>query len=508
MLRKLRISLATLCLMLITLLFCDFTGIFSVRLAFLAKIQFVPALLSGAFAVVIALVIAALLFGRLYCSILCPLGILQDMISNIASRRYKNRFGWRPGKTFCRMFFFFLFAWLVVWLDPYSAFGRIASNLFAPIYRAGNNLLAYFAERSGSFAFYSTDVWMNGGETFAAAIATLGIVTFFAYKFGRLYCNTICPVGAILGFFAQFALFRPRIDTSKCNGCGLCAKNCKASCINPNEHTVDTSRCVVCFDCLEKCPQKAISFSAFQSNAPAIESNSAESDASRPSASSSTSALSSSAARRGFLSFVALSMVGKSALAQEKPEKKAKRFDGGLAPLTKRVLPIRTVAPLPPGGVSVRHFALHCSACQLCVSACPNQVLRPSKKFPTMMQPEMSFERGYCRPECVRCSEVCPAGAIHPMNTADKSATQIGYAVWVRDACIVITDDVECGNCERHCPTDAIEMIPLDPDKSDSRKIPTVNVERCIGCGACEHLCPARPTSAIYVEGVDSQRVI
>ena len=76
----------------------------------------------------------------------------------------------------------------------------------------------------------------------------------------------------------------------------------------------------------------------------------------------------------------------------------------------------------------------------------------------------MAFERGYCRSECVKCSEVSPSGAIRPTTTADKASTQIGYAVWGRDACIVITDELECGNCQRHCPTEAIEMIPLNPD--------------------------------------------
>lgn len=138
-----------------------------------------------------------------------------------------------------------------------------------------------------------------------------------------------------------------------------------------------------------------------------------------------------------------------------------------------------------------------------------------------LMQPEMSYERGYCRPECARCAEVCPTDAIHLTDLAEKSATQVGHAVWVRQNCIVLTDDVECGNCARHCPTGAIQMIPLqghhhhrhrggreDGEQDKPRLIPAVNVERCIGCGACENLCPARPFSAIYVEGHEVQRTI
>lgn len=124
------------------------------------------------------------------------------------------------------------------------------------------------------------------------------------------------------------------------------------------------------------------------------------------------------------------------------------------------------------------------------------------------MQPYMSYERGYCRPECTRCSEVCPAGAILKIDKAEKSSIQIGHAVWVKDLCIPLTDKQECGNCARHCPVNAITMVPSDLSNPDSLKIPAVNEARCIGCGACENLCPARPLSAIYVEGHERHRVL
>ena len=126
----------------------------------------------------------------------------------------------------------------------------------------------------------------------------------------------------------------------------------------------------------------------------------------------------------------------------------------------------------------------------------------------TFMQPEMSYERGYCRPECTRCSEVCPTGAIRPITVAEKSSIQIGHAVWVKANCIPLTDGVSCGNCARHCPVGAIQMVASDPAVADSPKIPVVNTERCIGCGTCENLCPARPFSAIYVEGHKQHRII
>ena len=143
----------------------------------------------------------------------------------------------------------------------------------------------------------------------------------------------------------------------------------------------------------------------------------------------------------------------------------------------------------------------HCTACQLCVSACPNNILVPSNKLATLMQPEMTYERGYCRPECTECSQVCPAGVIKPISPAEKTAISIGHAIWIKDNCIVNTDQLPCTSCEYHCPTKAIHLVAIEPGNEKSLRIPVINNETCIGCGACEHHCPARPFSAIYVEG-------
>lgn len=185
-----------------------------------------------------------------------------------------------------------------------------------------------------------------------------------------------------------------------------------------------------------------------------------------------------------------------------------KTVDGGLAVIVDKKKPARKTCIVPPGAKSIKNLTDHCTACQLCVASCPNGVLRPSTDLSTLMQPESSYERGYCRPECTRCSEVCPAGAILKIDAAEKSSVQIGRAVWIKENCIPLTDGVECGNCARHCPVGAITMVSSSASDPESRKIPVVNTERCIGCGACENLCPSRPFSAIYVEGNERHRII
>jgi ferredoxin len=206
--------------------------------------------------------------------------------------------------------------------------------------------------------------------------------------------------------------------------------------------------------------------------------------------------------RRAFLISTAIAGTAATAKAQEM------KVDGGLTAISNAEKPERQTPIVPAGALSLKNFADHCTSCQLCVSVCPNQVLRPSTSLLTLMQPEMSYERGYCRPECTRCSDICPAGAIRPISIEEKSSIQIGHAVVNLDNCVVNTDGVKCGNCARHCPVGAIRMVRKDPDDPKSLMIPTVNEERCIGCGACENLCPARPFTAIHVEGHEVHKMI
>lgn len=502
MLRTIRLTAAIVCFALITLLFLDFTGTLHIWFGWLAKIQFLPAVLALNIGVVLFLLVLTLLFGRIYCSVICPLGVFQDVVSWFSGKRKKNRFRYSPALKWLRygvltVFVIAILAGLnsiVVLLAPYSAYGRIVSSLLAPVWQWGNNLLAYFAERADSYAFYETDVWMKSLPTLIIAILTLVILFVLAWRGGRTYCNTICPVGTVLGFVSRYSIFKPQIDTSKCNGCGLCARNCKASCINAKEHEIDYSRCVACMDCLGKCKRGAIQYTR---RTPKKEPAAMETVQAK-----SVTTEQVNNARRSFLSASAIFATTAALKAQEK------KVDGGLAAIEDKKIPNRETPIYPPGSRNARHFTQHCTACQLCVSVCPSQVLRPSGNLTTLMQPEMSYERGYCRPECAKCAEVCPTDAIHLTSLAEKSAIQIGHAVWIKENCVPLTDGVECGNCARHCPAAAIQMVASDPENADSPKIPVVNIERCIGCGACENLCPSRPFSAIYVTGHQMHRII
>ena len=487
MLRKIRTILAAVFFVLITLLFLDFTGTLHHWLGWMAEIQFLPAVMALNVVVVVALIALTLVFGRIYCSVICPLGVFQDLLARL--RRKKNKYSYSKEVKWLRYPVLAVFVLagvagigsLFQLLAPYSAYGRIATMIFQPIWKLGNNLLAMMAERMDSYAFYTIDTWMRSLPVLIIAAVTLVILAVLAWRGGRTYCNTICPVGTILSFFARFSWLKIRFDVEKCKNCSLCSKNCKAACIDFKSHTVDYSRCVACGNCIDSCKFDALKYSSSMQTKKNV---------------------SVDASKRSFL--LASALVSTAAMAQ----KKEKLMDGGLADIEDKVAPQRQTPLTPPGSLSFQNLSTRCTGCQLCVSECPNQVLRPSGDLMHLMQPTMSYEHGYCRPECTRCSEVCPAGAIKKIDQDEKTSIQIGHAVWIKKNCVVLTDEVECGNCARHCPSGAIEMVPLDHDNEDSPKVPAINEAACIGCGACEYVCPSRPFSAIYVEGHEVHRKI
>ena len=549
MLRKIRITLAAICFVAVTLLFLDFTGTLHLWFGWLAKIQFLPAVLALNFVVIAILLVLTLLFGRIYCSVICPLGIFQDCVSNLSSRRKgkKARFSYSKEIKWLRYGVLVLFVIalvaglnaLVALLAPYSAYGRMVQSLLAPVWQWGNNLLAWIAERQDSYAFVTKDVWLKSLPTLIVAAVTFVVVVVLAWRNGRTYCNTICPVGTTLSFFSRFAMFRPVIDKSKCKSCHACERKCKAACIDVDNHKIDYSRCVDCFDCIDSCRLGALKYrfawgrgvgsgstgAKTPQNAPVgskMTSDESKNGQNRSSAAPTPVASTSSApesvvrqgsptieatdnGRRAFLvggaAVIGGSLLPSIPMRAEEEEIKDKKRDGGFAEVLPKKAPNRKTPITPFGSESVEKFYKHCTACQLCVTVCPNNVLRPSSRLEHLMQPEMSFEKGYCRPECVKCSEVCPAGAILKITPEEKTEWKVGTAGVDYDLCVVNRDGVSCGNCAHHCPVRAIRMVRKNPDDEKSPRIPSVNEEKCIGCGACENLCPSRPISAITVNG-------
>ena len=532
MLKKIRRILAAICFIAVTLLFLDFTGTLHHWLGWTAKVQFIPAVLAMNIVVVVALVLLTLVFGRIYCSVICPLGVMQDIISWIHGKRKKNRFTYSKEVKWLRYPVLVIFIALLIagvgsvlaLLEPYGTYGIITTNLLQPIYQWCNNGIAAIAEHYNSYGIYTVDVWVKSIASLVTAIALFAVIAILAWRGGRTYCNTICPVGTLLSFVSRFSLLKVHIDDDKCIKCGMCTRNCKASCIDYKNGTIDHSRCVTCGNCIDKCHKDAIYYGRprkgsgeyrvesgeyrVQSGEYRVESTEGRVQSGEGKVESGENSQAVDKGKRAFLIGSGIA-VATAAMAQAK-----KKVDGGLAAIEEKQMPERKNPITPPGSVSARNMQQHCVACQLCVAECPNQVLHPSNDLLTFMQPVMSYERGYCRPECNRCSQVCPAGAIKPITVEQKSATKIGTAVWTHFLCVPTRDKDEegnaiaCGNCAHHCPTGAITMIQLDENDENSPMVPSINEAKCIGCGACEHVCPSRPVSAIHVEGLEDHRMV
>lgn len=109
----------------------------------------------------------------------------------------------------------------------------------------------------------------------------------------------------------------------------------------------------------------------------------------------------------------------------------------------------------------------------------------------------MDYKTSFCNFDCTACSEVCPTSAILPITKEKKQKIQIGKSIFVKENCIVETENTACGACSEHCPTKAVMMV----DYKGNLKIPEVNNKYCVGCGACEFACPTKPYKAIYVDG-------
>jgi len=425
-----------------------FAGCSFKHLAFLAKWQFVPAVMAGSALIVIAVVVATLLFGRIYCGVCCPLGIFQD--AAFALFKHKSQGVRTKARTIARYVILaaFLAAALcgfgVSWIEPYGLFGRIATSLWIAL-------------------------------TFGLAIFALAVWR------GRVWCNWVCPVGTFLGGLSRRALFKLKIDESKCIGCKQCERTCRASAIRIDGKggEIDSTLCVQCRDCTVLCPKGAIGSGA--------------------KAASESVEAKDGVTRRSFL--VGTAVAG-AALAADAAEEKI--FDGGFAAVSDPGIDARNASLKPAGSHSIKNFKTKCVGCQLCVKACPNRVLRPSVRLKDFGQPEMAFDRGYCTVDCTKCSEVCPAGAIEAIPSFMKENIHIGEAVWHKDRCLAATEGVNCTACFRHCPVKAIVRI----EGPNGVKIPVVDADKCIGCGACEHVCPARPMPALTVKAHERHREI
>ena len=477
--------------------YLDLAGALPARLpALLGESQFVPSIIrwstGAAGGAIVTLLIAAvtLLVGRVYCSSFCPLGTFQDIISRLNRKRgSRRRFVFRRSNYLLHYGLLALAAVLALGgsmlllnlTEPFSNFGRTTTTFARPAAVLVNNSLAWVA---GSFRVYAISpmtLHLPPPGVFLVPALFLGTIAVMSYRRGRLFCNSLCPAGALLGLFARFSIFKIVIDKSACKDCGLCAKVCKTECIDADNHAVDFAACVSCFNCLEACPTVGLTYGGFgrrprQAPLPRVNRK-----------------------RRAVLrelttGLAVIAAFPGDSLGTKIPGDSLRTKFPAPSGKTRSTLPVT-----PPGSIGIEHFTARCTACHLCVSACPTQVLAPSLfdyGLDGMFQPRMDYSGGTCNYDCTLCGEICPTGAILPLARPVKQLVQMGKAKFVKDDCVVVTKKTDCGACSEHCPTKAVHMVKYE----GTLVIPEVTEELCVGCGACEHPCPTTPNKAIYVE--------
>lgn len=410
-------------------------------------------------------------FGRVYCSFICPLGVMQDIAIRIGKvfklSRQKKQFS-RNRRTLRYSVLAIILGALSLGVaiplgmfGPFAVFGRFTAAIIKPSFVRLNNLLL-----DNAF-FESLNPLHN--SPFSLPLLVIASAVFIAIMItasfrGRLFCNTICPAGAILGLLSKISWLKIVFNHQACIKCGKCAKVCKANCIDIKHGIVDNERCVSCFNCSAACEYDAINYV-----------HSKETKNPKPDLS-----------KRDFL------IIGSSAV-----------LGAAVVPKLLKGIP-SPKAVMPPGALNFDSFTSKCTACQLCVSNCPGNVLKPAALqygLSGFLQPRLDFNSGMCEFECTTCSNICPNGALTPLSVERKKRLQIGLAKYFRKRCVVVTDRTHCGACAEHCPTGAVHMV----DWQDGLTIPRVKPELCIGCGACEFICPVKPEKAIIVSGSSKQ---
>ncbi len=410
----------------------------------------------------IGLLILALtpFLGRFFCGWICPLGTLFHLASRwLRPRKAAERIRQNLHSRTQAVKYLILFVLLLA-----AAFGLLQVGVFDPI--------ALLTRTSAALV----SPGMRAGWMMIAIFAVLLLLNAWRPRF---WCRHVCPLGALLGVAARAMPGGVVRDRGKCTDCGLCNRDCIGAC-SPNTRT-RMAECFVCWNCIEDCPEKALRWEWM----PKEEELARELGVSRR-------------------AFFGATLGGAATVVALKSQ--------AVAGYPERIR--------PPGALAEPDFLDRCLKCGECMKICPTGVLRPALAeagIAGLWTPVMDMERGYCEYNCVLCAQVCPSGAIRRMSIAEKSGTETGVPVKVgtafldRSRCLPWSFGRNCMVCEEVCPVSpkAIHRTPQAVEiegRMVELYLPQVDVERCTGCGLCQHECPVNDLAAIRVTAAGESR--
>jgi polyferredoxin len=474
---------------------------------------------------------ATMMLGRVWCNWICPFGILHHIFGVIGNRRNtKQMIEVNRYRKIYALKYYILAAMLAMaslWIIPtiwdaprrigeayHSAelSGRplipramasiplgLADSLEA--HKAGNSTLQIglldpiaLTVRSMTTSVLPTlhkgteSVYNEDREYWFAWVVGIIFIGFLLANWWipRFFCRAICPLGALLGIFSKFSLWRIDRDPVRCTDCDLCLKSCEGA-SDPHKD-LRKSECFVCLNCIEDCPHDALAFRFLPRKA---------SEVALPQVSRRTLMLA------GLFGVLFFPMA---------------RLSGGV----KKNWSKKTIRP--PGSVAEDEFLRRCIKCDQCIRVCPTNVLQPSlfeAGIEGLWTPIMISKMGWCELNCTLCSQVCPTGAIREISIAEKLGTgpfekqgpiKTGTAFYNRGRCLPWAMDTECVVCEEVCPTSPKSIFTRNVEVVDRwggklmLKRPYIDPEKCIGCGICEHECPVKDDPAVYVTAVGESR--
>ncbi|MBN1259537.1 MAG: 4Fe-4S binding protein [Anaerolineae bacterium] len=435
--------------------------------------------------------VVTVVFGRVWCGWVCPMGTLLEWFS--PKGRAHHVYARRPSEKWRMIKYVLLFILMaaalfgsqaLLFLDPITLISRSMATALWPAFSRAVMI-------SETFLYRFEVLWPVLDVIDAhvirpvfkgmVSVFTLGapIALFFAgivalnWVAERFWCRYLCPLGALLGIFSKFALFRRVVEEHGCALCGRCNAECPTGTIDPERgFRSDPAECIVCYDCMVDCTREGV---RFRWQLPAY--RPAEWRPYDPK-------------RRELL----VGLVSGAAVASL----------ATIEPVTQR----QPAYMIRPPGATLTDFESLCVRCGECMRVCPTQGLQPSLfvgGMQNVMTPRLAPRLGYCSYSCVACGEVCPTGAIPQLTLGEKQHVPIGLARIDRSRCLPWAHNIPCIVCEEVCPVrhKAIWLTTVQTRNAQGEiidlQLPSVVKELCIGCGLCEYHCPMGGEAAVRV---------